>query len=170
MFPRCVPEISEIKNVLLHGKFSPPGQENENYCINQHQPGEHEELRGLLVEQLGFGDADDDDVAECDREEPGGLDHGLHGGRGLAVGELEARDGEHDLAGRDDEILGYLPEDVDGVRSGEGVDRGLHLVLRVRRHHQCVDSALLHPSHAQVKIIDVNPGDNKYFKPNISDC
>ena len=144
--------------VVPHGKVSPPRQENEDQGINQHQPGEHEELRGLLIEQLGLGHQDDDDVAKCDSEEPGGLHHGLHGGGGLAVGELQARHGEHHLAGRDDEVLGDLPEDVDGVWRGESVeDRPQPVGLRVPGHHQAVHSALLHPGGAQLVGVQLDP-------------
>ena len=130
----------------------PVSQPNEDDCVNQHQPGEHKELRGLLIEQFRLRDADDDDVAEGNGEKPGGLNDGLHGGGSLAVGELQAGDGEHHLAGRDDEVLRELPEDVDGVRSGEGVEHSSLLA-----HCQGVDSALLHLSPAQLNVIDVDP-------------
>ena len=124
--------------IILQSPWSePPGQENEDHRVHQHQPGEHEELRGLFSEHLGLGHHDDDDLAEGDGEEPGGLHHGLHGDRGLAVGELHASHGEHELADGDDDVLGDLPEHVDSVGRGEREEDGPQLVgLLVPGHHQ----------------------------------
>lgn len=44
----------------------------------------------------------------------------------LGVGELEARDGEEDLARRDDDVLGDLEEDEDGVGRGHRPHRLRH--------------------------------------------
>ena len=95
--------------IILQSPWSePPGQENEDHRVHQHQPGEHEELRGLFSEHLGLGHHDDDDLAEGDGEEPGSLHHGLHGDRGLAVGELHAGHREHDLADVDDDSISNI--------------------------------------------------------------
>ena len=112
--------------LLLHFLFGfvIVGQEDEQGHVHQHEAREHEELRGLFSEHLGLGHHDDDDLAEGDGEEPGGLHHGLLGDRGLAVGELPASHGEHDLADGDDDVLGDLPEHVDSVGRGEREEGG----------------------------------------------
>ena len=111
---------NKVFTIRIPGEYVlSPGLENEDHRVHQHPPGEQEELRGLFSEHLGLGHHDDDDLAEGDGEEPGGLHHGLHGDRGLAVGELHASHGEHDLADGDDDVLGELPEHVDSVGRGE---------------------------------------------------
>ena len=65
-------DIITLRILLLSPGSVSPGQEYEDQGINYHQPGEHEELRGLLAEHLGLGHKDDDEVPESDREKPGG--------------------------------------------------------------------------------------------------
>ena len=54
----------------------------------------------LFLEEAREGGDNDpvDEVAPGGGEQIQGLDDGLHGGRGLRVGELEAGDAEEDLA------------------------------------------------------------------------
>ena len=143
------------------GKLSlPPSQEDQDEGVYQHEACEHEELAGLLGEGAGLGDDDDDDVAAGHGEEPGRLHDGLHAGGGLAVGELEAGDAEHDLGGRDDEVLRELPEDVDAVGLGEGVEGGLQLLgggAQAGGDHEAVHAALLQGVVTQVPPVHQDP-------------
>ena len=65
---------------------------------------------------------------------------------------------EHDLAGGDDEVLGKLPQDVDGVGGGERVETCRHLVgLQVPGHQQVVHPALLQAGVSQLRVVHHDP-------------
>ena len=77
--------------------------------------------RTCLLLEVGREGGDDDPV---NKVAPGGgeqvqrLDDGLHRGRGLRVGKLEAGDAEEDLAAGQDDVLRQEPHHVQGVGSG----------------------------------------------------
>ena len=68
-----------------------------------------------------LNDEDGDEIANRGGHQVQRLQDGLHGGRRLRVGELQAGDGEEDFADGDDQVLGQQPEDVDGVGLGDSV-------------------------------------------------
>ena len=79
----------------------------------------------------------------------------------LRVAELESGDGEHDLPGRDDEVLRHDPQHVDGVlrREDEVVDVGLVVaVVAVAPHVEGAHAALANRVAAQLRVADVQAG------------
>ena len=75
----------------------------------------------LFLEVRGKGGDHDpiDEVPSGSGKEVQGLDDGLHRGRGLGVGELEAGDAEEDLSASQDDVLREEPHHVQGVGPGD---------------------------------------------------
>ena len=57
-------DIITLRLLLLSPGSVSPGQEYEDDRDGRHHPGEHEELRGLLIEHPGLGHSYDYDLTE----------------------------------------------------------------------------------------------------------
>ena len=85
----------------------------------------------LEVRRKGGDNDPIDEVPPGGGQEVQGLNDGLHRGRRLSVGELEAGDAEEDLSASQNDVLGKEPHHVQGVGLGDllNVDNELALII-----------------------------------------
>ena len=72
------------------------------------------------------GVEDHEEISQGDVQEPEAHDHRFHPLRRLAVGELEASDGDHDLGQGHDEVGRKLPGHMHELTLGRAVDHELN--------------------------------------------